>query len=191
MDFGRLLSYEEKVEIFYEQTLGWQLHIADLIANGGMTFEQINTSQPGYEIPSIRHSGFAVLHICVSYFELVGSIVSSETGSTKRFHAGMREVLPGLFKGTPEDDALLKLLYKAARCGLYHSARPGGPVGLGQPDNGMAIAHDPGARKAIISPDRLPKVLKAHLSKLKTKLLDSANTPLRQRFQTRFDAGFS
>jgi hypothetical protein len=190
-DFQSPLTYEEKVEIFYEQTLGWQLHIADLIANGGTTFEQLNTSQPGYKVPSIRHSGFAVLHICVSYFELVGSVVSSETSSTKRFHAGVKEVLPEMFKGTSEDDTVLQLLYKGARCGLYHSARPGAPVGLGQPDNEMAIAYDRGSRKVVISPERLPKVFKAHLLELKTKLMDPANAGFRQRFQTRFDKGFS
>ncbi len=113
-DFQGQLTYDEKVDIFYEQTLGWQLHIADLIANGGATFSQINTSQPGYEVPSIRHSGFAVLHICFSYFELVGSVVSSETSSAGRFNAGVKEVLPEIFQGTPDDDILLRLLYKGA-----------------------------------------------------------------------------
>jgi hypothetical protein len=189
-DFQSSLAYEQKVEIFYEQTLGWQLHIADLIANGGTTFDQVNTSQSGYEVPSIRHSGFAVLHICMSYFELVGSVVSSETSSTKRFNAGVKEVLPEVFKGTSEDDALLRLLYKGARCGLYHSARPGAPVGLGQPDDEKALAYDQGRGKVVISPDRLPRVLKAHLLKLRTKLADPANVDLRQRFQARFDKGF-
>jgi len=61
-DFADPLTFEQKVDVFYEQTLGWQLHIADLIANGGVTFGE---SEP---IPSIHHSGFAVLHICLSYF---------------------------------------------------------------------------------------------------------------------------
>jgi hypothetical protein len=28
-------TVQDKVEIFYERVLGWQLHIADLMANGG------------------------------------------------------------------------------------------------------------------------------------------------------------
>jgi hypothetical protein len=59
-DFQYPLTFEDKVEIFYQQTLGWQLHIADLLANGGQTFGDDTT------IPSVRHSGFAVLHICMS-----------------------------------------------------------------------------------------------------------------------------
>jgi hypothetical protein len=189
-DFQGPLTFEQKVEIFYEQTLGWQLHIADLIASGGTAFEQVNTSQPGYEVPSIRHSGFAVLHICLSYFELVGSIVSSEVSSTRRFNAGVREVLPAIFKGTSDDDILLRLLYRGARCALYHSARPGAPVGLGQPDDDKAIALDRGNATVIISPDRLPKALKAHLVKFKERLLDPVNMDLRKRFEAKFDQGF-
>lgn len=30
-DFKGSLSFDQKVEVFYEQTLGWQLHVADLV----------------------------------------------------------------------------------------------------------------------------------------------------------------
>jgi len=126
----------------------------------------------------------------MSYFELVGSLVSSETGSRKRFNAGVKEVLPEVLPGTADDDTLLSLLYEGARCGLYHSARPGAPVGLGQPDDGNAIAYDRGRGKAVINPHRLPRVFKAHLLELRTKLMDPVSVDLRQRFQERFDTGF-
>ena len=29
-DYPNPLIFDQKVEVFYEQTLGWQLHIADL-----------------------------------------------------------------------------------------------------------------------------------------------------------------
>src|SRR5688500_2766267 len=83
-DYPEPLTFEQKVEVFYEQTLGWQLHIADLIANGGTTFGETEVrggrravSSDGYEVSPIRHSGFAVLHICLSYFELIGSLTTS------------------------------------------------------------------------------------------------------------------
>jgi hypothetical protein len=98
-DFTSPLSFEEKVELFYEQTLGWQLHIADLIANGGMTFGAVGRT-PSYPIPAVDHSGFAVLHICLSYFELVGSILvpkSPKASSTKIFKTGVESVFPNLF----------------------------------------------------------------------------------------------
>ena len=47
-NFGSRLTFEEKVDVFYEQTLGWQLHIADLVANGGTTFGEFKLGTPGY-----------------------------------------------------------------------------------------------------------------------------------------------
>lgn len=192
-DLQSPLTYDQKVEIFYEQTFGWQLHVADLIANGGATLPQINTSEPGQIVPRIRHSGFAVLHICLSYFELVGSIVSLKVSSIGRFKAGVKEVLPEILQGTLgtfDDDNLLKLLYKGARCGLYHSARPAAPIGLGQPSGQKAMAFDKGSGKVIISSELLPRALKAHLTKFKDDLLDPNMPALRRRFEERFDKGF-
>lgn len=193
-DYPHPLTFEQKVEVFYEQTLGWQLHIADLIANGGTTFGESSPARPGYEVRAIRHSGFAVLHICLSYFELVGSLVSSRSphlSDTEKFNAGVRRVLPGLFKGTSDDDALLKCLYKGARCGLYHLGRPRPQIGLGQPRDGSPIAFDFRSSTVIISPELLPVMLKAHLENFKAELLDPANLGLRKEFEKRFDEGFT
>ncbi|HWA95100.1 MAG TPA: hypothetical protein VG844_10915 [Terracidiphilus sp.] len=192
-DFPNPLTFEQKVEVFYEQTLGWQLHIADLVANGGKTFGEVNPVQVDYEVRNIRHSGFAVLHICLSYFELIGTLVSSTAtrpSDTDKFKAGVKAVLPSLFKGTSDDDALLKVLYKGARCGLYHLGRPRAHVGLGQPQNGSPIEFDSKSGTVIISPERLPVVLKKHLDTFKADLLNPANTALRNEFQKRFDKGF-
>src|SRR5437773_7887168 len=88
-DFVAPLTFEQKVDVFYEQTLGWQLHIADLVANGGTTFDEFKLGKSGYAVSCIRHSGFAVLHICFSYIELVGSlVVPTRQSSTKTFEAG-------------------------------------------------------------------------------------------------------
>jgi len=38
-DLPATLSFEDKIDVFYAQTFGWQLHIADLIANSGATLE--------------------------------------------------------------------------------------------------------------------------------------------------------
>ena len=188
-DFPNLLTYEEKVDVFCEQTLGWQLQIANLITNGGTTFPQANTGEPGYEVIAIRHSGFAVLHICMSYFELVGSLVSP---TNKRFQQGVRDVLPALFTGKPEDDnALSDFLYEGARNGLYHTGRTGPRVGLDQPADGSPIAFDPKHKTLVVNPHRLPVVLIEHLEKLKIRLLDPVEVGLHERFEKRFDRGFS
>jgi hypothetical protein len=192
-EFSTPLTFAQKVEVFYEQTLGWQLHIADLIANGGTTFGESKLGTPGYAVISIRHSGFAVLHICVSYFELVGSVViprSPKASDTEKFKTGVKRVFPELFNASGDGDRLLKLLHKGARCGLYHAGRTRQKVGLGSPSDGSAIAYIPQSDAVIISPERLPVALKAHLEKFKLELLNPANTALRDQFQRRFDEEF-
>ena len=130
-DFTRPLSFDEKVEVFYQQTLGWQLYIADLVANGGRTFGKDKSVQ------AIRHSGFAVLHICLSYFERIGSLVSSRgRSSTETFKSGVQRVLPDLIDGSADSAAILGCLHEGARCGLYHEGRVRPGVGLGQPSDG-------------------------------------------------------
>jgi hypothetical protein len=190
-DFALSLTFEQKVDVFVEQTLGWQLHIADLVANGGTTFGEFKIGKAGYGVPAIRHSGFAVLHICFSYVELVGSLVQATRQSpSKTFEAGLR-VIPGLIDASQVNTAVIRRLYEAARCGLYHEGRTRPGVGLGHPPDGNAIASDPGTGTIGISPERLPKVLKAHLERLRLELLDKSNVGLRHRFEQRFDSGFT
>jgi len=158
-DLSWPLTFEQKVDLFYEQALGWQLHIADLVANGGITFGE------GKTVSSIRHSGFAVLQICLSYFETIGHYAGKPNGSEAAFRVGVLEVFPHLAKE--------KTAVRTAR------------VELGQPPE--AVAYDPRSRRIVISPERLPRVLKAHLERFRTALMDTRNRELRARFEERFD----
>ena len=186
-DFSQPMTFDQKVEVFYEQTLGWQLHIANLIANGGTTFNEFKRGIPGYRVKGIRHSGFAVVHICLSYFETIGQCVWTG-GSRACFEAGVREVFPSL---ATEDsalvDGLVEELYDNARCGLYHSSRTRAGVGLGQPSDGSALAYDPVHRVLVLSPERLPSALVEHLESFRSKLLDSTNLDARAAFEQWFD----
>jgi len=89
-DFSGPLSFEQKVDLFCEQALGWQLHIADPVANGGTPFGEAAAVSP------IRHSGFAVLQICLSYFETIGQYTATPSGSRAAFRVGVLSVFPGL-----------------------------------------------------------------------------------------------
>lgn len=180
------LSFEQKVELFYEQTIGWQLHIADLVANGGTAFGE-NGDRNGCSVLAIRHSGFAVLQICLSYFETIGHYTGQRSGSRVAFEAGVHEVFPSLANGAPPIvSEFVTALYKDARCGLYHNVRSA-KVGLGFPPDGSAIAFIPEARKVVVSPERLPAALKAHLEAFRQRLLDQSDQALRDAFSTRFD----
>ena len=127
------LTIEKKVDIFYHQTLGWQLHVADLIANGGEELEG------GRKVESVGHSGFAVLQICLSYLETIGKHQGVKRRDGENFRAGALEVFPELDTVPPGvRKGLLDALYSGARCGLYHNSRTSRGVGLGQPSNGEA-----------------------------------------------------
>jgi hypothetical protein len=184
-DISWPLTIEKKVDIFYQQVLGWQLHVADLMVNGG------NSLGGDIAIQPVPHSGFAVLQVCLSYFETIGKYRALGSGSGDSFKAGAREVLPEL-RLLPDkvDEKLLSTLYKGARCGLYHNSRTTRGVGLGQPPSGEAIVYDPDAQVLVINPHRLPGTLKRHLESYRAELLDSKNTDARKRFQCQFDKDF-
>jgi hypothetical protein len=184
-DLAWPLAFEKKVDIFYQQTMGWQLHVADLMINGGDPLDGDSKVGP------IPHSGFAVLQICLSYFETIGKYRALGSTNGEDFRAGAEEVLPEL-KHLPDKvrKSLISALYKGARCGLYHYSRTGPGVGLGQPPGGEAVVYDPTAEILVINPHRLPQVLKSHLEGYRTELLDSNNAETRQRFRRRFDKDF-
>jgi hypothetical protein len=180
------LTIEKKVDIFYQQILGWQLHIADLIANGGVPLGG------GAKVEPIQHSGFAVLQICLSYFETVGKYQSpSVVADQENFKLGVQAVFP-LLQNIPCEvrEKLLSAFWKEARCGLYHNSRTGRGVGVGQPPNGEAMAYTSEVQLLIISPERLPKALKEHLERYRTELLDPSETERRRCFERRFDQDF-
>jgi hypothetical protein len=152
--------------------------------NGGVPLGAIQPIQP------IRHSGFAVLQICLSYFELIGSVLGEGRSSRKDFGTGARDVFPWLRDGSPGNKELLKRLYDGARCGLYHPGRIRRGIGLGQPQDGNPIAIDSVSSDVVVSPEILPRALKAHLEDFKRRLIDPAERSLRAAFERRFDAGF-
>jgi hypothetical protein len=180
------LTFEQKVELFHEQTLGWQLHIADLVANGGTAFGEEGRRE-GNAACAIRHSGFAVLQICLSYFETIGYYTGTPTGSKAAFGAGVANVFPDLADAAPSiAGAFIEALYQDARCGLYHNVRTA-RVGLGWPPGESPAAYDSGSGRVVVNPERLPKALKAHLEKFRLALLDENNRALRECFEKRFD----
>lgn len=183
------LTIEEMVEIFYEQTLGWQLHIADLLANGGVSFGE-DGSRDGASVVPIRHSGFAVLQICLSYFETIGYYTPGRrSGPTATFKKGFRAVFSDLADGDVVSDEFAEAFYRDARCGLYHNVKAA-RVGLGWPPDGAAIAYLPGSDRVVVSPERLPGVLKQHLERFRVSILNQSNVQARRCFVARFSKDF-
>jgi hypothetical protein len=74
-DFSWPLSVEDKITIFLDRTLGWQLEIANKCANGEKDAAGNVVSE------GIPGSGYAVLHIVLSYFEMMPSFKTDLIGT--------------------------------------------------------------------------------------------------------------
>lgn len=166
------LDIDSKITIFHEQTKGWQLDIAD------------------QTIDRIGHSGFAVLSIAFSYFEMIGKYQNgfASTGQSKKyFKEGFYSVFPEL-TSQPEDvaDTLLNSLYESCRCGLYHRGlTKAGILLTGAID--VPITFDVAQKKVTINPKLLIANLQLHLQDYVSKLRDPLNAQLREKFEKRFD----
>ena len=82
---------EKKIEIFQARVWGSRLHVADLAINGGRNHENTADVQP------LPHSGFAVLQILLSYFEMIARYETGNNGkddSRELFVKGVQSVFP-------------------------------------------------------------------------------------------------
>jgi hypothetical protein len=177
------LTLEDKVDIFYEQVWGWQIHVAELMMNGGP--DQDGNSQ----INPLPHSGYAALSVLVSYFELIGQCINGATSSTKSrqfFVDGLVEVFPQLenypFLVTRD---FVDYFYSGLRCGLYHSSLAGSRIGI----VGVGDPIQFGGQPVIIqiNPHALPSALHGHLQHYVARLKDPASIELRNKFRQVFD----
>jgi len=176
-DFPKPVPFEKKVELFRARVLGWQLNIADECANG------INGR------PANPHAGFAVLHLCLSYFETIGKYEAGYVGegqSKKHFKLGLASVFPVLRRAGPAVyEKRSELLYKAGRCGLYHGSQTSRGILLSRPPSPVRFA--PRRGFVQINPYLLPQRLKKHLQTYCGRLLRPRNKRLRQNFEQRFN----
>jgi hypothetical protein len=169
LDFSGELTLENKIDIFVDRIDGWQLGIAKKIIQH-----------------EIQHSGFALLHIVFSYFEMIGKYSSGYIGneaSRSNFKKGVRLTFPEI---EAEEEKFLNILYKSVRNGLYH---------LGMTKINVVLRCDiPGSfgfnsekSLLIICPDRLVQDLDIRFHTYAAELRNPQNVELRKNFEARFD----
>ncbi len=182
-------TLEEKLLVFTDRVRGWQLAIAE---------------QVSVEIP---HSGFGVLSIITSYFEMIGMYVHGPNqtkqvpaqggahtqkawGSRDYFEAGVNAVFPQLANANAQHVRwFMKAFYKNVRCGLYHQGATRSRIFLtGEiPD---AVRFDdlgPDGHRVVINPRALVEHLKAHFSSYVLQTSNPANQAARQTFEAMYD----
>ncbi len=183
-DFNWPLSLDDKITVFQDRTLGWQLALADRIINREICSEGAITIEP------IRHSGYAILHIVLSYFEMIAKFFdgfSNRGRSEHYFREGVYSVFP-ILRNHPQAivNELLSALYGGGRCGLYHGGMTDSRIIL-TGDLDAVVMFDSQNNKLVINPHRLVPVLIAHFRDYITQLKDQKNGQLRNNFEQRFD----
>ena len=166
------LSLEDKIDVFFNQTLHWQLLPAKRIAK---------------EIPD---SGFAVLHIVMSYFEKVAKYQAGYKGkgdSEKYFRLGFESVFPFPEElEASERERLTKLVYKQVRNGLYHLGLTQSRVRIsGDYEEVISISITESIIR--INPLTIVNPLENHLRSYVARLKDPQERDFREKFERRFD----
>lgn len=183
-DFSWPLNIDDKITIFLDRTNGWQLDIADQCINGKKGPDGEIIAKP------IPNSGFAVLNIALSYFEMIAKYQDGFTRKDKSkyyFKQGVYSVFPQLKKGPLKIvDSLMDVLYSGGRCGLYHSGITDPRIIL-TGDIKFRMEFDAERSRLIINPHLLIPALKVHLKDYGEQLRDVNNSLLRKNFEKRFD----
>ena len=173
---------DKMIDVFEAQMWGWQLHVADLIINGGRNHED------NAEVNPIPHSAFAVLQVCLVYFEAIGKYENGDTGrdSKRLFLKGLLSVFPGLAQAPfAATQRLVQVLYEGARCGLYHLAMTAPGISVAR--TGSAITFQLEPERVVIDPHVLVTQLKQHFASYIARLRDPSERVLRERFEKCFN----
>lgn len=181
--FGPNPTIDQKIEIFRECVLGWQIEIAEEMSR--QFFETRSTHQTGNPM---RECGFAVVSVIFSYFETIAQYIQGATShcqSAQFFNFGFREVYPE----TDLNDFDITGIYAHVRCGMYHR-------GLTRPGVNLYERHKPTFQfdeegQLLLNPFTLVTDVKEHFCGYVSRLQDKSNTALRTYFEVIFDDGAS
>jgi hypothetical protein len=174
MDFGPASPTPAQIiAIFADRVNGWQIDVADRL------------------IKSDEHSGFAVLAIVMSYFEMIGKHLTGYEGTGavgEHFRAGFDSVFQEV--DPAERGRFADRLYKGVRNGLYHDAiTTSGIVLAREPDDRRILAERAtvdDAIEVVVNPELLVARIRTHFAAYVAALLDPSNAELREAFLRRF-----
>ncbi|MBN1991948.1 MAG: hypothetical protein JW953_04545 [Anaerolineae bacterium] len=171
-DFPSGLTLDDKIEVFADRVRGWQLEVAQEVSD------------------KLGYSGFAVLHIVMSYFEMIAKFREgfTERGKSRHFfREGIYWVFPELQDHLSElSDTVLDQLYEEVRCALYHGGITAHTVMLtGDIETALAFSED--GSLVVINPHRLVPALSAHFEAYVHDLGNPKKDELRRKFEARFN----
>ncbi len=171
-DLSFPLTIDEKIRVFEDRVIGWQLKI-------GLQCYHV-----------VPHGGFGALYITLSYFELIqryreGSIGHYQAG--KKFRDGFLDFAKSIgYDGDPDYVTVRDLLYEGARCGLYHVGMTSKRVFIGGKRPRM-FDYDAAGSRLVIDADLLITAMIAHFQAYTAALRVPGNSALRSNFEKKFD----
>jgi hypothetical protein len=110
-DFGGDPNLDQKIDIFEDRVMGWQIDIAEELHR--------LIDDPSNHGTTIQHAGFAILLVLFSYFEMITQYkrgTDSHGRSTDFITKGLEDVFPRKFNRNERRD-----IAELVRNGLYHS----------------------------------------------------------------------
>ncbi len=171
-DFPGGLTRDQKIAVFADRIRGWMLDPA----------ERLLHLDP--------HSGFAVLAILGTYFEMIAKYQNeriAQRQSRRYFCQGVRDVLSTLDPPQSVSPAAEKLLYSGLRNGLYHGGFPTTAIAVNG-DLPDVLDHDASTGVVTLNPAQVLLAIQRHFSQYISRLSDAANDGLRARFECRFNS---
>jgi len=169
-------SLDDKVILFEDRVLGWQIEIAQ---------ELRRQIESGGNNGPFRHAGYAIVSLLFSYFEMIAQYVEgtpSNGGSKATFTRGFKYVFPTTSLSTADTEEV----YKRVRCGMYHD----GYTKLGtliSSTTTPSVCFD--KNTVEVNPHTLVDDIASHFDSYIVTLKNSANTNERGKFEATFDHG--
>jgi len=160
-----LSSIENRISVFEDAILNWQLNIAKRL------------------IEEHEDSGFAALAIVTAYFEMVGKIKFGSSGSERSFIAGFSDVFPE-FSSYCVNEMFRKIIYSALRCALYHNGLTEGNI-LVNAQATEAVSYNETPKTLTINVLLFVKKIIEHFNSLVSEL--RSNHTLQENFVRRFN----
>ena len=173
-DFGGNPNLDQKIDIFEDRVMGWQIEIAEELRR--------LIEDPKNNGTTIQHAGFALLSILFSYFEMITQYkqgMDSRGRSTDFLKRGLDDVFPNKFS-----DAERKDIADLVRNGLYHSTftKKGVLLHGNYPDS---IAIQGGI--VLVNPHRLVDDIKAHFQRYVGELRNRKTNADVANFETMYN----
>jgi len=173
-DFPEVWSLDQKIEIFADRVIGWQINIAQQCAD------------------NIPHSGFAVLSIVMSYLEMIAKFKDGYINDNKDKKSGpyfkkeCAQFLSILSNIAPNlRNKVADKIWAGVRCALYHTGITK-DINLSG-DFLSSIEYTAPYEKVDINPHRLVPDLQKHFQAYIEELRNHTNERLRSNFEARFD----